>query len=472
MPAGIVPESFLGLLAAFAGCFTTPSYRSFELLVIGWVHCLGRRTVTAVALASGAVGWRHISVFHRFFSRAAWGLDDLGRVLFGLAVAWIPAEQPLYLVIDDTLARKGGKGVALASMHHDPLLSTARKPFFSFGHVWVVLALWVPLPMGGARGFALPVLFRLYVGTKRGGQRDAPSRSTTGARLRAAHAAHPPASKRPTKLELARELLGLVATWAGDRTLYAVVDSAYAGQELLRGRPPTVHVISRLRMDAALWTRPRRRRSGQIGRPRKRGKRVPAPQVLAVGWRRWRPLPVTLYGRSVTPHVFALTALWYAALPEHPIRIVVVRDPTGRRQDEAFFCTDPDVADGFILEGYARRWTLEVTFHDTKQHLGLADPQAQTATAVRRTAPVAGLVYALVLLWYADHVHPNVAAGHRPLAWPDRPWYRAKTTPSFPDMLAALRRAGWRRYLSAPPSPTRRHQNPAPSWPDAVLATA
>ena len=472
MSSGIVPESFVGVLATFAGCFGAPSYRTFEAVVVGWVHCLGRRTITAVALASGAVGSRHISVFHRFFSRAAWAVDDLGRVVFGLAVAWIPVDQPLYLVIDDTLARKGGKGVALASMHHDPLLSTARKPFFSFGHVWVVLAIWVPLPMGGTRGFALPVLFRLYVGAKRGGQHDAPSRATTGARLRAAQAAHPPASKRPTKLELAREMVALVATWAGDRLVYVLVDSAYAGQALLRRRPVNVHVISRLRMDAALWTRPRRRCPGQIGRPRKRGKRVPAPQVLAAGWRRWRPLPVTLYGRSVTPQVFSLTALWYAALPEHPVRIVVVRDPTSRRQDEAFFCTDSGVTDGSILEGYARRWTLEVTFHDTKQHLGLADSQAQAASAVRRTAPIAGLVYALVLLWYADHVHPDVAAGHRPMAWPDRPWYRAKATPSFPDMLGALRRAGWRRYLSGPPSPPRRHQNPAFSWPDAVLATA
>jgi hypothetical protein len=472
MPAGIVPESFLGLLAAFATCFGAPSYRTFELLVVGWVHCLGRRTITAVALASGGVGGRHVSVFHRFFSRAAWALDDLGRVLFGLAVAWIPAGQPLYVVLDDTLARKGGKGVALASMHHDPLLSTARKPFFSFGHVWVVLALWVPLPMGGTRGFALPLLFRLYVGAKRGGQRDAPSRATTGARLRAAQAAHPPAGQRRTKLELARELVELVAGWAGDRAVYAVVDSAYAGQELLRNRPANLHVISRLRLDAALWTRPRRRRPGQIGRPRKRGERVPAPHALAAGWRRWWSLPVTLYGREVTPHVFALTALWYAALPEHPIRIVVVRDPTGRRQDEAFFCTDPGATEAFVLEGYARRWTLEVTFRDTKQHLGLADPQAQSPSAVRRTAPLAGLVYALVVLWYAEHVHPDVAAGQASAGWPDRPWYRAKATPSFPDMLAALRRAGWRRYLSGPPSPPRGHQNPAYSWPDAVLATA
>jgi hypothetical protein len=170
---------------------------------------------------------------------------------------------------------------------------------------------------------------------------------------------------------------------------------------------------------------------------------VPAPQALAAEWRRWRPLPVTLYGRQVSPLVFALTALWYAALPEQPVRIVVVRDPTGRRQDEAFFCTDRDATDAFILEGYARCWTLEVTFHDTKQHLGFAVSQAQAATAVRR-----------------------------PMAWPERPWYRAKPTPSFPDMLAALRRAGWRRYLSTSPSSTRPQQNPAFSWPDAILATA
>jgi hypothetical protein len=99
------------------------------------VHCLGRRTITGVALASGALGTRHISVFHRFFTRAQWALDTLGQIIFTLALVWVPADQPLLLLLDDTLARKGGKGISLASMHHDPLLSTGRKPFFSFGHV-------------------------------------------------------------------------------------------------------------------------------------------------------------------------------------------------------------------------------------------------------------------------------------------------------------------------------------------------
>src|SRR5438270_4185712 len=246
----ILPHSLVLLCAAFQPCFTAPTYRTFQRLVAGWVHCPGRRTLTAVAVASGAVEQCHLSVFHRFFARAPWSLDALGRVLFTLALAWLPADQPLFLLVDDTLARKHGKGISLATMHQDPLLSTAKKPFFSFGHVWVVLALWVPLPMG--RGFALPLLVRLYTGAKRGGRADAPSRPTTGQRRRVADTAHA-ARDRRTKLELLRELVGLVAGWAPDRRCYLAVDSAYAGRALLEHRPPNVDVVSRLRGDAALW---------------------------------------------------------------------------------------------------------------------------------------------------------------------------------------------------------------------------
>ena len=456
MPEIILPSTFVGVLVAFEPCFHVPSYRTFQWVVVGWIHCQGRRTITAVAVASGGVDRCHISVFHRFFTRATWSLDALGQVVFRLALAWIPAEQPVYLLIDDTLARKTGKGISLATMHHDPLLSSARKPFCSFGHVWVVLALWVALPMGGSRGFALPLLFRLYVGAKRGRTKDAPGRPRRGTRQQAAeqaHAAHP----RPTKLALARELLTLVAGWADGRTVYAVVDSAYAARPLLEGRPATVHVLSRLRPDAALWARPGRRRPGQRGRPRRKGHRLPSPKAMAAVRRRWDPLPVMLYGRAVTPLIFGCTALWYGALRDQPVRIVVVRDPSGRRRDEAFFCTDLTVDHAFILEGYARRWTIEVAFHDQKQFLGFEDPQNQTATAVARTAPLAGLVYDLVLLWYAARLQQGRAA-----TWIVRPWYRAKATPSFLDMLTALRQESWRRLFSDPPSSAPFAQNSPP----------
>lgn len=458
----ILPESFRSLLSVFRPGFTAPSYRNFVFVVAGWVHCLGRRTVTAVAIASGALGLHHISVFHRFFGRARWAWDALGYVLFKLAVARVPAEQPLLVLLDDTLARKGGKGISLASMHHDPLLSTARKPFFSFGHVWVVLALWVPLPLGDNRGFALPLLFRLYATSKRGGRADSAAHPTKQKR-----AATDSGRARPTKLQLAREGIELLARWAEGRTIYVVADSAYAGRTLLEQRPPNVHIISRLRMDAALWTPPPPRLPGRTGRPRKRGNRLPTPQESARTRRCWHQLPVQLYGRKLTTQVFQVTALWYVALRDQPVRIVLVRDPAARRRDEAFFCTDQDVKPSFILEAYARRWTLEVAFHDAKQHLGFEDPQNQTPQAVQRTAPMAFLVYDLVLLWSAS----RVAAGEE-TSWLRRPWDPHKTAPSFRDLLVNLRREAWRQRVFDPPSAVRTPQNWLPSWAEALLETA
>jgi DDE superfamily endonuclease len=466
MFAPMIPEPFAGVLAAYAACFQARSYATFQWLVLGWVQCVERRTLTAVALASGAVGPRHISVFHRFFARAPWSLDAVGQVVFQQALRWLPAEQPLYLLGDDTLARKQGKCVSLASMHHDPLLSTARKPFFSFGHVWVVLALWVPLPMGRGRGFALPLLVRLYTGAKRGGRADAPSRPTTGQRRQVAEAAHT-ARDRRTKLELLGELVALVAGWAAERPVYVVVDSAYAGRALLEHRPPHVHVVSRLRLDAALWAPAPKRRAGQKGRPRRRGARLPTPQQVAGRCRHWQALTVTIYGRTVTTQVRPLRALWYTALRAQPVQIVLVRDPTGKRRDEAFFCTDPTADAQFLLEAYARRWCLEVTFHDAKQFLGFTESQCQTPRAVQRTAPFALLVYDLVLLWFAAHAHTTTSS-----VWPVRPWYRHKTAPSFADMLAALRAALAPSRFLEPTCPAPRLANSPTTPPDGDLRAA
>ena len=70
MPDLMLPPKFVALLAAFADCFTTPGYENLCWILADWVHCLGRRTITAVALAFGGVGRCHISVLHCFFARA------------------------------------------------------------------------------------------------------------------------------------------------------------------------------------------------------------------------------------------------------------------------------------------------------------------------------------------------------------------------------------------------------------------
>ncbi len=112
----------------------------------------------------GLVGHKHISSYHRFFSRARWTTDEVGLTLAALSIQRLATQGVIRLVVDDTLGRHTGKCIAATSMHRDPLLSTGRRPFFHWGHVWVVLAIEVTL---FDKSWALPVLFRLHRREKR-----------------------------------------------------------------------------------------------------------------------------------------------------------------------------------------------------------------------------------------------------------------------------------------------------------------
>jgi hypothetical protein len=150
------------------------------------------------------------------------------------------------------------------------------------------------------------------------------------------------------------------------------------------------------------------------------------------------------------------TCLWYTATGQRLIRVVLTRDPKRNYEDRAFFSTDPRDPPTEILQRFAGRWLIEVSFRDTKQMFGLADPQNgfsrgarskrkkpgpqprgdRGRKAVVRTAPFAWVVYAVVIIWYVDEDRwKRDVRMHRERA----PWYRSKETPSFEDMLEALR---------------------------------
>ena len=79
-------------------------------------------------------------------------------------------------------------------------------------------------------------------------------------------------------VERARGLIGQVRRWLPERALIVVADTGYAALGFLawcasQARPVTV--ITRLRLDAALYAPAPVRRTGQHGRPRLKGKRLP-----------------------------------------------------------------------------------------------------------------------------------------------------------------------------------------------------
>jgi SRSO17 transposase len=357
--------------------------------------------------ATGIAGKRHHAAFHRLFATARWSLDALGLAVFRVLEPLLD-QDTIFVAIDDTLARKRGLKTFGVGMHHDPLLSSRGKAITNWGHSWVVLGVLVRIPLWPERVFCLPILFRLYLNKQ------------------AAQRARRIGQSRP---ELAVQMLQVLCYHRKNRRFHAIADSAYGGQSVLCHLPANCDLTSRLVLDARLHALPTSRVAGARGRPRKRGQRLPTPEQMLT--ERAQRLTLNLYGRRDRVRLADTTACVYAA-PQRLLRVVAVEPLTGGRRRQAFYSTQHTASALDVLTWYAQRWSIEVAFHDSKMHLGFEEPQGWSRRAVERTAPVAMLLYSLIVKWFADE-------GHRHYRPPITTWY-SKPRASFGDMLATLRR--------------------------------
>ncbi|PSO10213.1 hypothetical protein C7E20_18060, partial [Sphingobium sp. AEW4] len=144
-------------------------------------------------------------------------------------------------------------------------------------------------------------------------------------------------------------------------------------------------------------------------------------------------------------------ALWYRpGTPVLPVRWVLVRDPDGKRGPQAFFSTDISLEPAEIIALYVRRWQIEVTFAETRAHLGVETQRQWTDKAIARTTPALLGLYSLISLWACDLLNststPYAAA-----------WYR-KTSLTFSDAIGAIRLQLWVGDINSHSPPRRKPQ--------------
>ena len=408
----LVP-GFMQLLQPLALTMTAPTFESLTTIVTGWVFA-SRRTVTRMILAAGDAADKHYSSYHRVFSAARWSLDAVGLAVFDLIRPF--SGEVMMLAVDDTLARKRGLKMFGCGMHHDPLLSSRSKTITNWGHSWVVLGVIVELPFRRGHYFCLPILFRLYLNKSKAQQHRRVYRKRSA---------------------LAVEMLRKLCRHRENRRFHAVADSAYGGKTVLCELPENCDLTSRLVKDARLYDAPPVRGAAGPGRPRKRGDRLPTPEEMLDG--RCRHVALDIYGRTEKARLADCTARMHAA-PNRPLRIVAIEALAGGRGQEAFYSTCHEATAEQVIAWYASRWSVEVAFQESKQHLGFEQPQGWSRQAVERTAPLAMLLYSLIVLWFARE-------GHRFYQPLECPWYTSKSEPSFADMLATLRRRSMRQKV-------------------------
>jgi hypothetical protein len=423
------------LVQQLALTFTDPTARTWQQIALGWVLHRGPATVTGIFRTLGKLADRHWTVYHKFFYRARWSLETLSLYLLANVIGPMIQEsgqidtrtgKPVVdLNIDDTTAGRYGKHVAHAGWFKDASATgpATQGTVIHWAHNWIVGAITLRLPRWPLVRWVLPAAFVLY-------------RKKADCDRR-----HPFA----TRQGLAARMVRQVATALPGMHIRVAADGQYATQGMVTGLPEDVDLVSRIRRDAAIYdVPPKRRRPGQRGPLPRKGRRLPTPQQMAARRKKgWVTLWGDRQGKQVQRQVLGMTCLWYYVCKAVPIRLVIVRDPAGRQEDDFFFCTDATVPDAQIVQRYYDRWGVEEGILEAKQQMGFESTRGWCSRTVHRQAPLAMVLVTLVKAWYSR------CAVKEPSLLPEpTPWNPHKTQPSFLDMLAALRRVLWQHRIS------------------------
>jgi len=420
-----IPQAAEPLMREFAVAFTQPTYQRFVVLALAAILTTGRRTVTNLLRTVSTLAPGHPSSYHRVLSQRRWSSGRLARALAGFILhRWVP-DGPVPVCGDDTVDEHRGKKVFGKACHRDAVRSTHSFTAYRWGHKWVVLAILVKFPFA-RRAWALPILVALY-------------------RSKEWNQAHGRRHKTPS--ELMRQLLAVLIRWFPQRKFVFAGDGGYGTHELTRfahRHRSRLTLVSRFYCDANLYAPPPPVRGKKNGRPRKKGRKLPAPQAVVKKSGRSR-MTVAWYGGGTRRiEVVTGTGHWYKAGDGLvPIRWVFVHDCTGTHRDEYFFTTAPAMTPQAIVETFTGRWSIETTFQEMRAYLGLETTRGRTEKTILRAAPCLFGLYSVVALLYAQL--PGNRAGATALPWP------GKTDRSFSDAMTMVRRELWSHWVFATP---------------------
>jgi hypothetical protein len=400
-------------------------------LLTGAILAPGERTISSALRAVGLDRVSDFSNYHEVLNRAQWSPMVMSRILLGLIVtAFVPADGALRIVGDDTLERRRGRKVIYKSIFRDAVRSTVAHVTLSYGIRWVCLCALVDVPWS-SRPWALPFMLVPALSEKRCEQLGKGYRSPS---------------------QWAIGMLARVRRWYPDRRITFLADGGYAsGETVYHCQRMHIRFISRLRLDAALYAEPVAPPKGRRGPKPKKGARQPSfTEQLSDPQLRFEDADIRWYGGQKQRIQYATGRALWPTSGHDPVRIrwVLLRPPEDVSADfrpAALLCSDTDVEQEQIVEGFLLRWNIEVTFEEMRSCLGLETQRHWSVKAVGRTTPCLFGLFSLVVL-IAKRLYPSKL----PIA--STAWYD-KQEATFRDVIAAVRMHLWKspNYVDSPP---------------------
>jgi hypothetical protein len=410
--------TIIHILAPFSIIFScSKTWTKAILLITGAILCKGGRTVCGALKVMGLQGERAFASYHRVLNRDKWNALEGAKILL-LQIIKAFCMTELVIALDDHVERRSGKKINAKGCYRDAVRSSRGFIVRCFGLKWVVMTVAIKLPWS-KRTFALPFLSVL-----------APSQKGNQAR----------GKRHKTSVDWARQMCCQLRRWLPEMAIRLVADGGFASAELAwTALKLNIGLISRLRLDARIFDFPEVKNGP--GRPAKRGRRLLAPKILLkCANTPWQEMEVRWYrGQKKKIQCVTTTCLWSPIGGEAiPIRLVVIKDPAGRFESAALMSTDVTLSALVIIEEFVKRWSIEVTFREVREHLGVETQRQWSNKAIARETPALFALYSIVILI-------GLQLGGAPIR--AAAWY-SKRINTFSDVLVEVRRILWReRYF-------------------------
>ena len=200
-----------------------------------------------------------------------------------------------------------------------------------------------------------------------------------------------------------------------------------------------------MRLDAQLFEFPVPEKK-KLGRKPVKGKRIQLKALLNDPKQSWQIDTVDWYGGETRQiEYLTFTCLWYhAGFTPVTLRIVLVKTPGGKNEAEAFFSTDINLKPIQIIRYFVLRWNIEVTFEETRAHLGVETQRQWSDKAIARATPLLMGLFSFVTL-VALKMHQI-----KPLiSMEAASWYDKKGDLTFSDIISVVKRSIWaNKYFS------------------------
>jgi len=306
------------------------------------------------SLVQHSILCRSLCSFTRFLGENKWSAEEVTQtaLLEFFQALRITVRDVVFLIVDDTLAKKTGKKIPGCGWHKDHAQNMANV----FGHQWVLSALL-------CKEFLFPLWARLY---------------------------HPKGTRGcgpfQTKITLAQKIIKALALPIPCK-VYVLADSWYWAKTVAQVcRKCGYHMISQLKSNSVLWIR---------------GKKTNVTRLLDPA-SSYREVSLCVYGKTKTLRIGKFIGDIKGL---GKVAVVVVKEK--RKKPIYLVCTNIHLPAIYVIKYYAKRWKIEQMIKDLKQRLGFGDYQVRDLQAIQRHVALVLLSYFVliflkILQWLKD----------------------------------------------------------------------